>query len=252
MTLTFGSLFSGVGGLDLGFTRAGLRCRWQVEINDFCRAVLAKHWPEVRRHDDIRTFQPTPSEYVDVICGGFPCKQTSTGAAVHGRRSGLAGKDSGLWFQMLRVVRLVRPRWVVVENVAGAGTWREEIQGGLADAGYRVPGEPLRLSAEGFGAPHRRRRLFWVAHRDEPGLSLARLPDPPQTQRESGRAVDGNAWLPALAGVLRVDDGIPGGVDRRERIQAIGNAVVPALAEWVGRIILEASTRGANEIAAIS
>jgi DNA (cytosine-5)-methyltransferase 1 len=237
--LTYGSVFSGIGGIDLGFDRAGLVCAWQVELSEFCRRVLAKHWPRVRRHADVRTFPPTdPSEWgCDVVCGGFPCKQTSTVAAVHGYRDGLAGPDSGLWFEMLRVVRLVRPRWVVVENVAGAGRWAAEIEGGLAGAGYRVPGGPARVSAEAFGAPHRRRRLLWVAHRDEPGLEVAGLPDPPAAEFDPGGALDGNPWVSALPGVLRVDDGVPAGLDRRARIEAVGNAVVPQAAEWVGRWI---------------
>lgn len=241
--LTFGSLFAGIGGVDLGFERAGLNCVWQVELAELPRRILAKHWPTTRRHDDVRTFPPSDSTEwnCDIICGGFPCKQTSTIAAVHGNRHGLAGKDSGLWFEMLRIVRLVRPRWVVVENVAGAITYKAQVEGGLADAGYRVLEGPARVSAEGVGAPHRRWRLFWVAHRDEPGLALTRLPDPPQAEREPGRTADGNLWLQALAGVLRVDDGLSGGVDRRERINALGNAVVPAAAEWVGRCIVAAS-----------
>lgn len=76
--MTFGSLFAGIGGFDLGFERAGLQCKWQVEINEFCRKVLAKHWPDVRRHDDVRTFPPAGDEWrVDVICGGFPCQDAA-------------------------------------------------------------------------------------------------------------------------------------------------------------------------------
>lgn len=239
MTLTFGSLFAGIGGFDLGLERAGMVCKWQVEINPFCRSVLAKHWPHVRRHGDVRTFRPGVEDKVDVICGGFPCKQTSTASAVHGRRLGLEGPDSGLWFEMLRVVRLVRPQWLVVENVAGAKTWRAEIERGLAAAGYRLPGEPLRVSAKGFGAPHRRWRLFWVAYLDESGLAIPRLPEPPTVERQPGGAADGDAWLPSLGVVLRVDDGLPGGLDRRSRIESLGNAVVPQIAEWIGRLIVK-------------
>lgn len=237
--LTFGSLFSGIGGMDLGFERVGFRCVFQVEINPFCQRVLAKHWPDVRRHDDIRTFAPEGQEWAcDAIIGGFPCKQTSTAAAVHGRRAGLAGRDSGLWFEMLRVVRLVRPRWVVVENVAGAGSYADEIEGGLADAGYRLPIGPLRLSAASAGAPHRRERLFWVAHRHESGLPLPRLAWALQAERRAGGAPDGNPWVSALPGSVRVADGLPSGLHRRERIVALGNAVVPQVAEQVARLVL--------------
>lgn len=94
MTLTFGSLFAGIGGFDLGFERAGMECRWQVEIDPYCQKVLAKHWPDVGRWDDVRTFPPTPAEdwEVDVICGGFPCQDISNA----GKRAGLEyGHD---WF----------------------------------------------------------------------------------------------------------------------------------------------------------
>ncbi len=75
MTLTYGSLFAGIGGIDLGLDRAGMRCVWQVERDEFCRLVLAKHWPDAQRFDDVRTFvtgEPEPAMQVDVICGGFP------------------------------------------------------------------------------------------------------------------------------------------------------------------------------------
>ena len=71
--LKFGSLFAGIEGFDLGFERAGMRCEWQVEIDPYCQRVLAKHWPNVRRWDDVRTFPPEGEWGVDVICGGFPC-----------------------------------------------------------------------------------------------------------------------------------------------------------------------------------
>lgn len=211
MTPTFGSLFSGIGGLDLGLERAGLRCVWQVEINDFCRRVLARHWPNVRRHDDVRTFPPSdPSEWgCDVIAGGFPCKQTSPAAAVHGRRVGLAGADSGLWHEMLRVVRLLGPRAVVVENPPSK--WLAEVEGGLAGAGYRP--SRLPLSAAGAGAPHLRRRVFLVAHADRPGLAVARPAGPRPAVAPAGGAADRDAWLSALPGVLRVADGVPGGLE---------------------------------------
>ena len=89
--LTFGSLFAGIGGFDLGFERAGMVCKWQVEIDDYCNKVLAKHWPDVRRWGDIRYFPPlgtTPDEWkVDVICGGFPCQDITSS----GKRAGIRG-----------------------------------------------------------------------------------------------------------------------------------------------------------------
>jgi DNA (cytosine-5)-methyltransferase 1 len=128
--MTFGSLFAGIGGFDLGFERAGLFCKWQVEVNEFCQRVLAKHWPDTRRHDDVRTFPPNESRAwkVDVICGGFPCQDIS----VAGRGAGIAeGTRSGLWSEYARIIRVLRPRFVVVENVPallirgeGSRLWR--------------------------------------------------------------------------------------------------------------------------------
>jgi hypothetical protein len=93
--LTFGSLFAGIGGMDLGLERSGLECRWQVEINPFCRAVLEKHWPHVKRYEDIKTVDFHALEKVDVISGGFPCQDVS----LAGERRGFEGERSSLWFQ---------------------------------------------------------------------------------------------------------------------------------------------------------
>jgi len=241
--LTFGSLFSGIGGFDLGFERASMVCKWQVEIDDYCNKVLAKHWPNVERWNDVRTFPVAgPRWNVDVICGGFPCKQTSLAASISGKRSGLAGVDSGLWYEMLRVVRQLGPAFVVVENVAGASKWNHEIKAGLEDSGYQVPEHPVRLSAEFFGAPHRRKRLFWIADLNGTGLQIARQAESFAADCEARRAVAGNLWGPANARGLRVADGVPGGVDRASRIEACGNSLVPACSEWIGRRIVEAAT----------
>lgn len=239
--MTFGSLFAGIGGLDLGLTWSGMTCRWQVEIDPFCRRVLEKHWPHVRRHDDVRTFPVGDAGdwRVDLVCGGFPCKQTSTASAVHGRREGLEGKDSGLWHEQLRIIRTLRPAWAIVENVHGAATWAREIEAGLEASGHVV--SRVVLAASSLGAPHRRRRMFFVANADGKRLSLPGEGGPSEAGGEPGRAADGNPWLAALAGTLRVADGIPSGLHRRERIVALGNAVVPAVAERIGRMILRAS-----------
>lgn len=244
MSLTFGSLFSGIGGIDLGLERAGLTCEWQVEIDDYANTILQRHWPSVRRFRDIRAFPAGNVEQyrVAVLAGGFPCKQTSNAAAISGRRTGLDGPDSGLWHDMLRVVRALSPEWVVVENVGGAATWSAQIKGGLEAAGYVVPRKPLCLSAEGFGLPHRRRRLFWIADRHGKGLEITRKGGPCQVDRKPWRTANGNPWLSSLAGVVRVADGVPGGVDRRKRIECIGNACCPIKAEWIGRRIVEAAT----------
>lgn len=237
--LTFGSLFAGIGGLDLGLERAGLWCRWQVESDPWRRQVLGKHWPGIWKGHDVRTLLrdlPEDLRDVDVVVGGFPCKQTSTIAAVHGRREGLRGVDSSLWYDMLAVVEGLRPRYAIVENVAGALSWAPEITGGLEAAGYGV--SECHASAWDSGAPHIRRRVFFIADRDGPGLEIAGASRSSQAERDARRAAHRDDWLAALPGVLRVDDGLPGGLDRNRRIEAVGNAVVPQVAESIGRRLI--------------
>lgn len=236
---TFISLFSGIGGLDRGLEAAGFECVAQVEQNEFCRKVLAKHWPHVPRFIDVKDFNRASIDQAPtLIAGGFPCKQTSTAAAISGRRCGLRGNDSGLWFQMLRIIGEYLPEWVLVENVSGAATWGAEISGGLAGFGYTV--RIIRATAAAFGAPHLRRRIFFVANADVARLSFARQTESFPAECYAWRASDRNPWMQTLSGVLRVADGVPGGLDRRKRIVALGNAVVPAKAQWIGERILKA------------
>lgn len=159
--LSIGSLFSGIGGLDLGLEWAGLGpVLWQVEKNPFRRAVLEKHWPHAERFDDARLVSAAELVSVDLVCGGFPCVDVSSA----GPRTGLAGSRSGLWREFSRVVSEIRPEWVVVENVAsGAKLWFDAVVLELERAGYDCL--PLPVSAGAVGAPHRRARIFIVAHR---------------------------------------------------------------------------------------
>lgn len=113
--LTAGSLFAGVGGFDLGLARAGIEVQWQVEVDEQCRAVLARHWPDVPRLGDVRDVGPADVGAVDILCGGFPCQDLS----VAGRGAGLDGERSGLWHEFLRLADTLAPRWVLVENVPG-------------------------------------------------------------------------------------------------------------------------------------
>src|ERR1039457_217076 len=105
--MTFGSLFAGIGGMDLGLERAGMECRWQIEIDPFCTKVLEKHWPKVKRYGDITKLNGSELESVDLICGGFPCQDVS----LAGLRKGIgSGTRSGLYADMLRIVSVLRPR----------------------------------------------------------------------------------------------------------------------------------------------
>ena len=161
--MIFGSLFAGIGGLDLGLERAGMRCAWQVEIDPFCRKVLEKPWPDVARYGDVRNCGRHNLKPVDLICGGFPCQDVS----IAGRREGLAGERSGLWFEFYRVLKELKPRWVVIENVPGllssnGGRDFATILRGLAQLRYGVCWRIL--DAQYFGVAQRRRRVFVVGH----------------------------------------------------------------------------------------
>ncbi len=165
MAYTMGSLFAGIGGFDLGFERAGFEVLWQVEINPWCRRVLAKNFPKVKRYGDIKNHGAKDLETVDVIAGGFPCQDISNAATTHpGGLTGLDGERSGLWHEFFRVVCEIYPRWVVIENV-GAVSVRgaSRILADLAGAGFDEDWTTLPASA--VGAPHHRKRFFIVARR---------------------------------------------------------------------------------------
>ena len=159
--LTFGSLFAGIGGFDLGFELAGMEPAWQVEIADHPTQILEKHWPNVERHRDVKEVGKRNLSAVDLICGGFPCQDVS----VAGNRKGLAGERSGLWFEFYRILDEMRPQWVVIENVPGLLSSNEGrdfavIIRGLVELRYGVAWRIL--DAQNFGVAQRRRRVFIV------------------------------------------------------------------------------------------
>jgi site-specific DNA-cytosine methylase len=166
--MTFLSLFAGIGGFDLALARVGMRCVGQVEINPVCRSILARHFPEVARHDDVRTTidwwhaQPRPA--VELICAGWPCQDVSQA----GRRAGLAGPRTGLFFELARVIGALSPRWLLLENVPGLlnsnrGQDFQVVLATLDELGYGVSWRVL--DARYFGVAQRRRRVLLVGHR---------------------------------------------------------------------------------------
>ena len=240
MSLTIGSLFSGIGGLELGLERAGLGPTiWQVEIDPWCRSVLAKHWPDAKRFDDVRSVGAADLDRVDVICGGFPCQDISSANL---RGEGLNGERSGLWREMLRIIREIAPRGVVIENIGSVWRrWVPVVRGELHSLGYASL--PLRLSPAGFGAPHHRDRVFVVAYAHTEGEPLRPIDaEVAGLQALAGRL--GSHWRNAFTGPVRLADGVPGRLDGgRRAVAAFGNAVVPQCAEvagWRIRQLLEA------------
>ncbi len=242
--LTVGSLFSGIGGLDLGFEWAGFQVLWQCERGTLERGVLATHWPGIPLSHDVRTFPRVPDDTfrrVDVIIGGFPCQDISTLARVdHGSQQGLAGSESGLWWDFFDVVRGYRPRCVVVENVrtlltSNGGRDFGTVLRALDGIGY--VGEWRVLSARSAGLPHRRERLFILAYSH---IGKGRLER--QWRMPKGRATPWQRLVhPRRDGSV---DGATGGLDKYptavqrsigRRRRMIGNAVAPPVAYIVAR-----------------
>lgn len=247
--LTVGSLFSGIGGFDLGLERAGMRVIWQSEIDPYASAVLRKHWPDVPNHGDIRTIHFPPVERCDVLCGGFPCQDISNA----GKRAGIDGERSGLWSEFARVIGELRPRYVIVENSAallGRGLGR--VVGDLVALGYDT--EWSIVPACSFGAPHARERVFLIAYpngtRFQDGVDYLQRDEVPTVsthwQATQGKSewdgverwiratVQAGDWADGDCEILGMDDGIPA------RLHAIGNAIVPQIAEIIGRAIVSA------------
>jgi DNA (cytosine-5)-methyltransferase 1 len=276
MRLRVLDLFSGIGGFSLGLERTGgFETVAFCEIEDYPRRVLAKHWPGVPIYDDVRTLTADTLRRdgiaVDVICGGFPCQDIS----IAGRGAGLVGERSGLWREYARLVGELRPRFVLVENVAallsrGIG----DVLGDLAALGYDA--EWHCIPAAAVGAPHHRDRVWIVAYAEReqlrqqpgrwdgagwPGAALAAIDGEPGEMAdanggdEHGRPghvqmgwgafaseiadaghAAGDEWA-AEPAIRRVVNGVP---NRLERLTGLGNAVVPQIPELIGRAILKA------------
>jgi len=256
--MKIGSLFSGIGGFELGLEMSGIgETIWQVENNSYCIQILEKRWPNAERYKDVKTVGKHNLKPVDLICGGFPCQDVSTA----GKGAGLSAPRSGLWFEFLRIVKECRPQWVVVENVAGgAKKWVDPVRLCLGREGYASV--PIPLSAKDCRALHIRKRVFIVAHahskhlreqsrglrwpsrKDTTQLSINGEKRPlahPGRQQEVGTSKpwkECNPWA-VEPNVGRVANGVP---NRMDRLRALGNAVVPQCAQVIGEFIKQLHT----------
>lgn len=241
------SLFSGIGALDLGLRRAGMNIVGQIESDPYCQQILDHHFPEAAKHDDVRTavewWGGAVRPAVDLVAGGPPCQPFSGS----GRRRGVSD-PRWMWPAMADVVRAVRPRYVLLENVIGlvrdrvAFGW---ILGDLAELGFDA--EWSVLSACSFGAPHTRERLFLLAYPNSldgpPWLgSGSEGAGPLQGVDEAARTwADRVDWAVASAGADGRDvDGLAA-----QMVAAGGNAVAVPVGEYVGRLIM-ASAEGVS------
>ena len=286
MTLTVGSLFSGIGGLDLGLERAGMRVIWQSEIEPYACRVLKKHWPEVVNHGDIKQIDWTRVERPDVICGGYPCQPFSQAGKRRGEED-----PRHLWPWVKQAISELRPRYAILENVRGhLSLGGLSVIGELASIGYDA--EWRVISAASVGANHKRDRIVIVAYpnssdpanggqcKDLQSQNQSWGDDGGRSKRNSGkismggpkqnscdvsdyeRKWDGQYGLETDAGqknlrrlfdggrkagyvgwqwwetepnLGRVAYGVPARVDR---LRGLGNAVVPQVAEVIGRLVV--------------
>lgn len=211
--LTFGSLFAGIGGFDLGFERAGMRGLWQVEIDSQANVLLSVRFGDAKQYDDVRKVGAAQLAPVDVICGGFPCQDLSSA----GKRAGLKGARSGLFYELTRIVSELRPRYVVWENVPGLlssdrGRDFARVLHELARIGYF--GAWRTLDARYLGVAQRRRRIFGVFARADLGaergseiLSLVEgLRGHPAPRVEAGEEIAGPLGACSEGGGRRTTD----------------------------------------------
>jgi len=235
--MAFISLFAGIGGMDLGLGRAGMQCVAQVEIDDYASKILAKHWPDVARFRDVRTVGAHNLPACDLICGGFPCQDISNA----GKHAGITGERSGLWREFARIIGELRPRYALIENVSALlGRGLGAVLCDLAALGYDA--EWHCIPAAAVGAPHIRDRVFILAYaasvrRDKHQTIIRSI----GTRKEKGRLCESTGgrdrWTgQPQPGVGRMADGVPRRVDR---LRGLGNAVVPQVAEYIGRMIME-------------
>jgi DNA (cytosine-5)-methyltransferase 1 len=273
MTLTVGSLFSGIGGLDLGLERAGMNVIWQSEIDPYACRVLKKHWPEVPNHGDIKQINWGDVVRPDVVCGGYPCQPFSTA----GKRKG-ENDPRHLWPWVREAISQLRPQYAILENVRGhLSLGGVTVIGELASIGYDA--EWRIVSAASVGANHRRDRIIIVAYPNDAGPhseeinpteageyarrwlggcgqdvadtegSVRRRPESHGVCTVYGQATELgkqgwdsksiSSWWETEPDVGRVADGVPARVDR---LRGLGNAVVPQVAEVIGRLVVEHAT----------
>ncbi len=245
------SLFSGIGGLDLAAERAGFKTVAFCERDEFCQKVLAKHWPGVKIYDDVRTIDTTGIPAIDMLHGGYPCQPFS----VAGLQQGIHDSRH-VWPEMLKVVRGLRPTWVVAENVKGHITLGlDDVLWDLAESGYTA--RPFVIPACAVGANHTRERVFIVAYTASDGrndgqgsgCATAANDNDAEGQNEAGDAKRcgrvrdrverycAETWGGGIKpGIRRIRDGVPRRVDR---LRSLGNAVVPQQAYPIFAAIAE-------------
>lgn len=234
--LTVGSLFSGIGGLDLGLERAGMKVIWNCEIDPYASRVLKKHWPDILNIGNVKDVNWNDIPRPDVLCGGYPCQPFSTA----GNRKG-STDERHLWPWVREAISVLRPRYAILENVRGhVSLGLPAVLGDLAELRYDA--EWQIISAASQHAPHLRERVFIVAYPSSVNVEKQEVLVASKRQlseklRGGGNcSTSRNAWTTNQPSMVGMADGLSCWVDRS---RAIGNAVVPQVAEYVGRLVME-------------
>lgn len=231
--LKHGSCFSGIGGFGLAARWAGIETAWQIEMDKYCRKVLDRHFPNTKKYKNIKEVNPYELESVDIISGGFPCQPFS----VAGKRRGQKD-DRYLWPRMLEVIRVIKPTYVLCENVTGIIDMAlDQTLADLEASGYTC--ETLIIPACALDAPHRRDRVWIIAYTDSQYVNPAKF----QKRIDSEKIKEAiRKWQSVrfiYRGINKVefwktdeslfcgdDYGIPAQLDR---LKALGNAIVPQI-----------------------
>jgi DNA (cytosine-5)-methyltransferase 1 len=245
---TVGSLFSGIGLLDLGLEQAGMKTVWQVEYDDWARQKLTENFPHTEKFKDVREVGKHNLKTVDIICGGFPCQKISK---LNPNKYSL-DESLELWFEQFRIISELLPKIALVENSADLirrGLWR--ILSDLASIGYDAEWQTIRASDTGL--PHKRARLFLIAypesvrrrpHRRVYTSNLEKLFERhnyiPPVNRQTGLYLEANGNLyPEIPEHLRMDDGRTFELSEIKRaVKGYGNGVAVPVARWIGEQIL--------------
>ena len=236
---------------DYGLELAEMEIVGQVEIDNYCQKILKLRWPHVPKWKDIKTFNPKYYEgAVDLVAGGFPCKNISSA----GGKEGIGGEQSWLWKEMFRIIRKIRPRYTFVENVSALlNRGMDEVLSDLASIGFNAEWE--MLPAYSVGSPHRRFRVWIIGYPNDQNKPIGSLNDEtPKLQKtlsyitgegleRDARAIiqrDGSRpslcdWWDTEPNVDRVDDGTP---RRMDRLKLLGNGQVVQVVRWIGEQIM--------------
>lgn len=272
-------LFSGIGGFSLGLERAGMKTVAFCEIDRHARKVLKKHWPDIPIYEDVRKIKGTDFENIDLICGGFPCQDISVAGGKRGFKDEHGNRTrSGLWKEFKRVIKEIKPRYALIENVANLrNIGLNQVIKDLWTIGYGC--EWHIISARSVGAPHLRERIWIIAYPTSKGLegynerrssfetiqkkklsffshnnasaeltnaNMSRFWQPFASEEEKSQwwteaTSCFSSWWETEPTICRVDDGLPSRLDknRSERIKQLGNSVVPQIVEFIGKEILK-------------